>query len=330
MKAFKIFCIALSCIILLLISVRIITGRETRAVVPEEFKVVGYYSWELFGEPLDKLQTGKLTHIMYAFLIPRDDGTFVELKEPEQLRELTAKAHRDGAKVFISVGGWQFEGKPLEPVFREIAASDIKRKTFVENICRLVDEYNLDGVELDWEHPNKETAEDYEKLATELGSALDAAGKGLSAALNGSWYADWGGEQISVISEKSLESFDFICVMAYDMNEKDHSPLWFYENSLSYWLGRGLPPEKIVMGMPLYAKPSWMQYRHIVELDSRYAYSDYAPTSPLESYYNGLPTLEKKTRIAMERAGGVMLFDVNEDTNDETSVVSMIDRILNE
>ena len=36
----------------------------------------------------------------------------------------------------------------------------------------------------------------------------------------------------------------------------------------------------------------------------------------------------KKTILAAKKAGGVMLFDVNEDTNDETSIVSMIDETL--
>jgi hypothetical protein len=295
----------------------------------KDFKVVGYYSGDLFNEPIEKLQTDKLTHIMYAFLIPRDDGSLVDLKNPQQLKELVKQAHEDGTKVFISLGGWSYEGNVLEPVFREIASSDEKRKFFINNICDLVKQYNLDGVELDWEHPNKSTAADYEKLVMELSNALVLQGIELTAALNGSWYDDWGGEEISVITKNSLDRFSFINVMSYDMNDADHSPMWFFENSLSYWLNRGVSPEKIVMGLPLYAKPSWLQYRHLVDINPDYAYKDYAPTTPLDSYYNGLNTLREKTIIALNRAGGVMLFDVNEDASeDEYSAVSMIDRLL--
>ncbi len=295
----------------------------------KDFKVVGYYSGDLFNEPVEKLQTDKLTHIMYAFLIPRDDGSLVDLKNPQQLKELVKQAHEDGTKVFISLGGWSYEGNVLEPVFREIASSDEKRKFFINNICDLVKQYNLDGVELDWEHPNKSTAADYEKLVMELSNALVLQGIELTAALNGSWYDDWGGEEISVITKNSLDRFSFINVMSYDMNDADHSPMWFFENSLSYWINRGVSPEKIVMGLPLYAKPSWLQYRHLVDINPDYAYKDYAPTTPLDSYYNGLNTLREKTIIALNRAGGVMLFDVNEDApDDKYSVVSMIDRLL--
>jgi len=292
------------------------------------FKVVGYYSYEYFNEPIEKVQTDKLTHIMYGFLIPKNDGTFVDLKKLEQLKELVVKAHKDEVKVFISIGGWSSEGKPLEPVFKELAASNEKRKFFIENVCALVNEYNLDGVELDWEHPNKSTAADYEKMVIEMSDALDVNGKELTAALNGSWYSNWAAEDTSVITEECLKRFSFINVMAYDMNNDAHSPIWFFENSISYWLFRGLPPEKIVMGMPLYAKPSWIQYRNLVSLNPEYAYLDYAPTTPLESNYNSINTLREKTIIALNRAGGVMIFDVNEDTNDETSVVSMIDNLL--
>ncbi|HAQ40301.1 MAG TPA: hypothetical protein DCM73_05345 [Clostridiales bacterium] len=297
----------------------------------KDFKVVGYYSGDLFNEPVENLQTDKLTHVMYAFLIPRADGSLVDLEKPEQLKKLVEQAHDDKAKVFISLGGWSYEGEKLEPVFKEIASSDETRKFFVNNVRDFVDEYNLDGVELDWEHPNNSTAEDYEKLVTELSDALVSQGRELSAALNGSWYDDWGGEEISVITKNSLDRFSFINVMSYDMNNDEHSPMWFFENSLDYWLNRGVSPEKIVMGLPLYAKPSRLQYRQLVDMHPDYAYIDYAPTAPLESYYNGLNTLREKTSVALKRAGGVMLFDVNEDaSDDEYSAVSMIYRLLNE
>lgn len=293
-----------------------------------EFKVIGYYSGELFNEPLENLQTDKLTHVIYAFLIPEKDGSLVELKKPEQLKKLVIQAHNDSAKVFIAVGGWSHEGKPLQPVFEEVASSDETRKLLIDNICNFVDEYNLDGVEIDWEHPNKNTIADYEKFAVELSEALKLKNKELTAALNGAWSKTAGPEPSIVLTQKCLESFSFINVMAYDTNNTDHSPLWFTETSIDYWLNRGVPADDIVIGMPLYARPSWMQYRHLVALNPEYALVDYAPTTPLESYYNGMNTLREKTIIALNKAGGVMLFDVNEDTNDQYSIVSMINNML--
>jgi len=315
----------------LLITFLSITAFATEYIELEnkgEFKVIGYYSGDLFNEPLENLQTDKLTHVIYAFLIPQRDGSLVEFNKPEQLKELVIQAHNDGAKVFIAVGGWSYEGIPLQPVFEEVAASDETRKLLIENICAFVDEYNLDGVEVDWEHPNKDSIANYEKLVVELSEALKLKNKELTAALNGAWSKTAGPEPSMVLTQKCLDSFSFINVMAYDINDTDHSPVWFTETSIDYWLNRGVPAEDIAIGMPLYSRPSWMQYRHLVALNPEYALVDYAPTTPLESYYNGMNTLREKTKIALSKAGGVMLFDVNEDTNDEYSIVSMIDNLL--
>lgn len=293
-----------------------------------QFKVVGYYSGDLFHEAVEKLQTDKLTHVIYAFLIPKEDGTLEDLEKPEQLKELVVQAHQDNAKVFIALGGWSYKGKPLVSVFETIAESKEKRNLLIKNICTLVEEYNLDGVELDWEHPNSKTIGDYERLVIELKAALDEEGKELTAALNGAWSTTAGPEVSQLITDNCLESFNFINVMAYDMNNENHSPLWFAETSINYWLNRGVSAEKIVLGMPLYARPSWQQYRHLVAIDPDFAFTDYAATQPLGSYYNGINTLREKTVIALKKAGGVMLFDVNEDTEDETSVITMIDDLL--
>jgi GH18 family chitinase len=294
------------------------------AAKTDQFKVVGYYSGSLFDEPIDRLQTDKLTHIVYAFLIPQEDGSLVPLGKPDQLRELIAKAHRDGAKVLIALGGWSYQDKPLVTVFETVAASDETRALLVKNVLSLVNEYGLDGVELDWEHPSQTSIGNYEKLVVDLKKAIDADGKILTAALNGAWSTTAGPEVSKLMTDVCLDSFSFINVMAYDMNNAEHSPLWFADTSINYWLNRGVPAEKIILGMPLYARPSWKQYRDLVAENPEYAYMDHVTSASLESYYNGLNTLREKTFIAMKKAGGIMLFDVNEDTDDETSVVSMI------
>jgi len=293
-----------------------------------QFKVIGYYSGDLFNEPVEKLQTDKMTHVIYAFLIPQENGTLVDLEKPEQLKQLVTQAHNDGTKVFIALGGWSYLGQPLAPVFESVAASQEKSNLLIDNICALAEEYDLDGVELDWEFPNPNSIADYERLVVDLKIALDSQGKELTAALNGAWSATEAPEASKLITDACLNSFNFINVMAYDMNNEDHSPIWFAETSINYWLNRGIPADKIVAGMPLYARPSWLQYRNLVAQNPQNAYEDYAPTVPLESYYNGLNTLREKTVIALKKAGGVMLFDINEDTEDETSVISMIDKLL--
>ena len=293
-----------------------------------DFRVIGYYSADLFDEPAEHLQTDKLTHVMYAFLIPQADGSCLPPPKPEQLRAVVEQAHRDGAEVFAALGGWSYNGVPLASTFEMVTADEALRKKLVDSTLAVVNEYNLDGVELDWEYPTEQSAGNYEKLVLELSAALEARGKHLTAALNGAWSKTEGPAVSGLVSEKCLDAFQFISVMSYDMNNEQHSPFWFANTSIEYWLNRGVPAEKIVLGMPLYARPSWAQYRHLAAENPDFAYADHAASAIGDSCYNGLPTLCRKTLLAFEKAGGVMLFDVNEDANGPLSVVSMIDDVL--
>ena len=296
----------------------------------EDFRVIGYYSADLFDEPVEMLQTDKLTHVMYAFLIPQTDGTCLPPPKPDQLRALVAQAHRDGAEVFAALGGWSYNGVPLASTFETVTATAEQRSRLVNSVMGVVSEYDLDGVEIDWEYPTQQSSGNYEKLVLELSSALKARGKHLTAALNGAWSKTEGPAVSGLVSKKCLDAFQFISVMSYDMNNEQHSPFWFANTSIEYWLNRGVPAEKIVLGMPLYARPSWAQYRHLVAENPEFAYADHAASSIGDSYYNGLPPLSRKTLLAYEKAGGVMLFDVNEDATGDLSAVSMIDSVLND
>ncbi len=306
----------------------VINSAEDKKENLDDFRVIGYYSGDLFEEPLENLQTDKLTHIMYAFLIPQADGSVLPLAEEENVRQLIEKAHSDNCRVFIAVGGWSYNDIPLQATFEKAAGNSQTRSKLVESIVETVEEYSFDGVELDWEYPQAASQKDYEALILELDSELEKRDKQLTAALNGAWSQTEGPEVSKYVSEACLQAFDFINVMSYDMNNDQHSPFWFANTSIDYWLNRGVEAENIVLGMPLYARPTFMQYRHLAEIDKSFAYSDYTVIDGKESHYNGLSTLCKKTVLAAKKAGGVMLFDVNEDTNDETSIVSMIDKTI--
>lgn len=299
----------------------------------KEFKVIGYYCGEVFDVPLEKLQVEKLTHLMYGFLIPLEDGTCQPFQEPEELKQLIEKCHSVGTKVYVSAGGYSGkDGKPLVSIFEKIGGDSDLREVYVKNVLEVVQQYGFDGVELDWEYPSYASSEDYEKTVLLLSKKLKALDKGLSTALPGTGSKDgknvW--QALEAVTDNSIEHFDFISLMCYDLKtDPNHSPIWFSNTTINYWKHfRNVPAEKLILGMPLYARPSWQQYRFLVEMDKENAYKDYVETQPLESTYNGLNTLREKTMIALRTAGGVMLFDVNEDTYDETSVVSMIDDTL--
>lgn len=315
-------------ILLVLLAATLTPTSEKKRWKPEDFKVMAYSSELPFNDPIDTIQFEKLTHIMYAFLIPRADGTLLPIAKPERLKTLVKEAHRHKVKVSIALGGWAYRNIPLAPNFEALAAHEDSRRRLAEEVVTFLDDYDLDGVELDWEYPIVgESARNYESLVLALNGKLAPRNKLFSAAVSGALTKVQGTDFSNGVSARCLNSFDWITVMSYDLYGSQHAPLWYADTSIEFWANRGMPREKIILGMPLYARPSWKQYRELVAEGRENAWQDYAPGSPLESWYNGLATLKEKTRMALLNAGGVMLFDIHEDTQDATSVLSMVDAL---
>ncbi len=118
---------------------------------------------------------------------------------------------------------------------------------------------------------------------------------------------------------------DSLGIMAYDGGDgPDHSPYSYAVEGLDYWLSRGLPPEKAVLGIPFYGRPKWMEYRALVSLDPNAPWKDVVTVDGVPIYYNGIPTVQAKTRLALERAGGVMVWELSQDAMGEASLLEAI------
>ncbi|WP_262919515.1 glycoside hydrolase family 18 protein [Niabella hibiscisoli] len=89
-----------------------------------------------------------VTHINYAFGHVTETFDGVRIDNPQRLRTVSAlKAANKELKVLLSIGGWG-SGR-----FSEMAADDNYRKKFAEDCARVVKEYDLDGIDIDWEYP---------------------------------------------------------------------------------------------------------------------------------------------------------------------------------
>lgn len=115
------------------------------------FKVVGYFpSWS--GD-VNTLPYDKVTHINYSFAIPNSDGSLQPLDGgTARLQQLVQKAHAAGVKVQIAVGGWN---NGDDSAFRNLAANTSARTNFVNNVVNFINQNNLDGVDIDWEYPDR-------------------------------------------------------------------------------------------------------------------------------------------------------------------------------
>lgn len=279
-------------------------------------KVVGYMpSW---SGNVNNIQYSKLTHINYSFVLPNGDGSLQGVPSPSKLQNLVSLGHQHGVKVQIAVGGWN-DGN--DSAFETLAANASSRTNFVNNLINLVNQYNLDGVDMDWEYPDPgASADNYALLMDQLARELHSRGKILTAAVVA---LGWAGEGVK---PEVFEDIDFLNLMAYDGgNGSTHSPYSYAVDSLNYWVNRGLPREKAVLGVPYYARPSWSAYNSKVAQNSANACRD----SDGSDWWNGIPTIRQKAELARTQAGGIMTWELSQDTGGGNSLLTAMYEAVN-
>src|SRR5690554_1949326 len=200
-----------------------------------------------------------------------------------------------------------------------MAANADYRDTFINNLLTVVEDYNLDGVDLDWEYPDPGTeATNFSLLMCQLADSLHADGKLLTAAVisRGDGSATHRAEGIL---DSVFPCIDFLNIMAYDAGSP-HSTYAEANSAIQYWLGRGLPASKTILGVPFYGRDPYTSYRSLVEDNPLQApYRDQIGTVK----YNGVNTMKNKTELAMADAGGIMIWEISQDTDDNTSLLKV-------
>ena len=94
-----------------------------------------------------------MTHINYAFGHVNNTFDGVRVDNPERLKQIVAlKKENPELRVLISIGG-SGSGR-----FSEMAANKKFRKSFAKDCQRVVKEFKLDGVDIDWEYPTSSAA----------------------------------------------------------------------------------------------------------------------------------------------------------------------------
>ena len=289
------------------------TPLMTPTSVPPSFIILAYATDGIIPEIVPYEQ---LTHINYSFLTPKADGTFNPMANGWKLKQIIETAHQHDVRVSISVGGWGWDAQ-----FEELAADSETRSAFVQNLTAFVDEYQLDGTDIDWEYPDAgQSSQNFLALIRELRAAMPD--KLLTTAV-----VSYGDDNGGGVPSESFELFDFVNIMTYD--GPDHGSMEQFEKGLSYWSARGLPREKIVMGVPFYShvKDSQAQgvtYARLVKDNPAAAQADEFDYSGLIQIYNGIPTIQAKTNIAMQQANGIMFWALDHDTQGELSLVNAI------
>jgi chitinase len=272
------------------------------------FPVIGY--WANWNGGIDRIQYPHLTHINYSFGRTNAGGTITGVDET-QIRDLVARAHAAGTKVGLAIGGWG-----THQDFISMTASPASIDNFIKNAVALCEKHQLDGIDMDWEYPTASTADVFASLMKSLGEALHAKGKYLSTAVISD--GDGTGKHIH---SAVFGYVDYLNIMAYDGGGQNHSSYELATLSLNYWVKqRGCPRAKAILGVPFYGKSPATAYGDIIDQDPTAAQRDNLGSI----YFNGIPTMQKKTQLAYEQGGGIMIWEIGQDTHDQHSLLKAI------
>jgi GH18 family chitinase len=288
--------------------------------------VIGYVQDE-DGAPsfADQVDYSKVTHLNIAFANPTDSAG--DFSVPPHIDDIVARAHKEKVKVLISIGGGMAsEDGALRTNYYALITNP-NRAGFVSKLVKYVDDHNLDGLDVDLEGPaiNK----DYEALVGDLAKALKPKGKLLTAAVS----SGYGGDQITAAA---LSKFDIVNVMAYDGTGPwnpdrpgQHSSMDMAKDNTNYWIGRGVPKSKLVLGLPFYGygfgeafTKDGYTFSQIVD---KFPGAELVDQIGKTIWYNGIPTIQAKTRYALEQdLAGVMIWSLNQDAKGKQSLLAAI------
>ncbi|MGL4818473.1 MAG: glycoside hydrolase family 18 protein [Bacilli bacterium] len=190
-------------------------------------------------------------------------GNDAEIKSKLQ----TLRTTFPNAKFLLSVGGEGVDG------FSQMTQTPSSRQQFLQSVMAHLELYNLDGVDYDWEFPvqggwgsisaSPNDTVQFTALIQETRAVFNAAEKERNGPLFLSYAAgayDWAVQYVDV---KTVADYvNWINLMSYHYtgtysNTPGHSAPLYNEglsvhNSVRYYLDAGVPPEKMMIGIPLY------------------------------------------------------------------------------
>ena len=205
-------------IIALLLSPQLFMYCSSPQPIEKAPVVMAYYVPERDFQP-EKIPVEKLTHIIYSFTNVIDGE--MKFRNPEsageKLRQLVLQKERNpDLQVMIACGGWGADG------FSDMALTLESRQKFVQSAKAFIEDYQLDGLDIDWEYPSisgagtmarDEDKENFTSLMQELRAALDQIDRPQTLTFAS---AGWKRYYENVELDKVMPYVDYMNVMTYD------------------------------------------------------------------------------------------------------------------
>ncbi|KAI3604579.1 glycoside hydrolase family 18 protein [Moniliophthora roreri] len=263
-----------------------VCALETRSSTAVNASILGdskvsmawYAGWHSSDFTLSDVSWSKYTHLAYAFAVTTPDVTRLSLEasDEELLPRFVQAAHQNNVKATLSIGGWTGSR-----YFSTNVGSAQNRSELVKTAVDVVKKYGLDGLDFDWEYPNrqgigcnvisKEDTPNFLSFLQELRKDPVGSNLTLTAATSIQPWNNTDGVPSSDLSGFA-QVLDFITIMNYDVwnslssRAGPNAPLndtcvptgspriefGSAVSSVKAWSNAGFPLNQIVLGVPAY------------------------------------------------------------------------------
>src|SRR5262245_41976444 len=208
------------------------------------------------------------THLCHAFVTADGEGKINQGRGVPS-RDLTTEAHEAVVKVILSLGGWGWDEQ-----FAAIVSKPDAEERYATDVLKMVDEYDYDGIDFDWEYPDAQAeVAGFERLTRRFRKELDEIGQKKSRRMFLTMAVSANPATIKwITNELVLENYDWLNIMTYDYSSgrsgiaAHHSPLFASSKApgtnrrsaaatMEYLLQeKGLPANRLALGIPLYGR----------------------------------------------------------------------------
>ncbi|EKM57063.1 glycoside hydrolase family 18 protein [Phanerochaete carnosa HHB-10118-sp] len=231
-----------------------------------------YTGWNSAQLPVSQVSWDKYTSMTYAFALPQSDGTILlQSSDVALLPQFVEAAHSHNTKALLTIGGWTGS-----MYFSSLVGNADNRTAFVNASMQLVNQYNLDGLDFDWEYPgssgdcNVNSPDDTQNFLSFLQELRgQASNLTLSAAVSLKPWVDSSGNPSTDVSGFA-KALDYIAIMDYDVfgpgwsnNVGPNAPLndtcapsgdqdGSAVSAVNAWTASGFPANQIVLALAAY------------------------------------------------------------------------------
>ncbi|KAL5487819.1 hypothetical protein ACEPAI_5927 [Sanghuangporus weigelae] len=233
-----------------------------------------YPDWAASSLAPENIDMSRLDWIDFAFGVLNQDFS-IGFDDPDSspgvLNRLVSAAHAKGTKVKLSIGGW--DGSRY---FSAACQSADSRRTLVNNIVNVYNQFKLDGIDIDWEYPGQQgegnngvTPQDssnFLAMLKLLRSGLPSGAR-ITAAVQDVPFAGSDGNPMNDVSGFAAV-LDWVNVMNYDVfgssnNPGPNAPLdngchdssqpqYNARAAISAWTNAKFPANRLMLGVPFY------------------------------------------------------------------------------